>query len=79
MILFGFRNSVRRIAVLMLFCRNCNGTFAAALDKITTKFTLFFVPLLPLRVRRSLTCTRCATTQRITRTDAERLRQDQVS
>ncbi len=74
MIIFGLRSSTRRLAVVTRYCSVCGGTFAAALDKVVTKFSLFFVPLFPVRTRRTLTCTRCATTFRVSRKQAQRLR-----
>lgn len=75
MIIFGTRGRVHRLAMLFLFCRNCNAAYAASLNKSVTKFTLFFVPLFPVHIKHSLTCTWCGTTSKVSKADAEQLRQ----
>ncbi|WP_338604124.1 zinc-ribbon domain-containing protein [Saccharopolyspora sp. SCSIO 74807] len=72
-ILFGFRRTARRLGVLLLVCHACGGQYAAVLDRVVTKFTVFFIPLFPVRVRRTLTCTRCARTATISKAEAARL------
>ncbi len=72
-ILFGFRRTARRLGVLLLVCHVCGAQCAAVLDRVVTKFTLFFIPLFPVRVRRTLTCTRCAQTAKLPKADADRL------
>lgn len=79
MLIFGFPRKAHQIAMLMLFCRNCQGTFATALTKLVTKFSLFFVPLFPIAVSRKLTCTRCGTSQKISKADADQLQAEQAN
>lgn len=59
--IFGWRRDVQRLAVLTLVCGNCGNPAAHVLHKMVTKFTLFFVPLIPLSTKHSLQCTWCGT------------------
>lgn len=74
MIIFGFRRTVRRLGSLRLDCPGCRGTYATTLNKGVTKFTLFFIPLFPTRIRYALTCTWCGTTTPVGKRDAERMK-----
>lgn len=74
MIIFGTRRKVERLGMLELFCRTCNTRRMTSLNKSVTKFTLFFVPLFPVRTTHSLTCTWCGTTDKVRKADVEHLR-----
>jgi len=57
-ILFGLRSYVTTVAVLTLACRQ--GHVAAhRVVKVTRKFTLFFIPLFPVRHRYYSVCSLC--------------------
>ena len=73
MIIFGFRTTVRRLATLMWVCRICGNPASQALLKRSTKFTLFFIPLFPVRVRHAVQCTFCGGSYDISRHEADRL------
>jgi hypothetical protein len=73
-IIFGFRTKVHQLAMLTMICAYCGNTAAQALTRRTTRFTLFFIPLFP--VRRSTyhqQCTFCGTESALTAEDAQRL------
>jgi zinc ribbon protein len=72
-IIFGFRRIAHRIAVLTLLCHSCGNPCAQVLRKVVTWFTLFFIPVIPVRTRRSLQCTFCAAESGISKTQAEQL------
>jgi Protein of unknown function (DUF2510) len=58
LIIWGFRNSAKTMAMLTMACRN--GHVAAhRLTKVTRKFTLFFIPLFPVSHRYFSTCAAC--------------------
>lgn len=59
MLIWGWRRYVTRLAVLTLVCGNCGNPAAHTLHKLVTKFTLFFIPLIPLSTKHSLQCTWC--------------------
>ena len=59
-LLFGLRTRDRLIATPVMTCDVCGYDAPQALVKRTTKFTLFFVPLFPVRPSRSyLECGHC--------------------
>lgn len=73
-LIFGFRTSNRRLATPILVCAYCGATAAQALIKRTTKFSLFFVPLFPVRsATYYLECTNCGRAQAVDPRDAARL------
>ncbi|PRY39736.1 zinc ribbon family protein [Umezawaea tangerina] len=59
MVIFGFRTKVFVLAVLTLLCPRCGNPAAHPVHRAVTKFTLFFVPLFPIRVKYSTQCTFC--------------------
>jgi hypothetical protein len=63
-ILFGFRTSHRRLGVRTMVCDVCGFTAAQGLVKRSTKFTLFFIPLFPVKRATYLReCTHCGATR----------------
>jgi hypothetical protein len=63
-ILFGFRTSHRRLGVRTMACDVCGFTAAQGLVKRSTKFTLFFIPLFPVKRPSYLReCTHCGATR----------------
>lgn len=76
-VVWGWRRTVRRLGVVMTACRTC-GQGVHSVYREVTKFSLFWVPLFPIRVRYSLLCASCAqavgaSPYPIARSDAERL------
>lgn len=73
-LIFGFKSSDRRLAAPTLFHAYCGATVAQVLIKRTTKFSLFFIPLFPVRpARYYLQCTNCGVVQEVDSREAERL------
>jgi len=73
-LIFGFKSSDRRLAAPVLLCAYCGATAAQVLVRRTTKFSLFFIPLFPVRAARYfMQCTNCANTQSVDARDVERL------
>ncbi|RJQ68891.1 zinc-ribbon domain-containing protein [Pseudonocardiaceae bacterium YIM PH 21723] len=77
MILFGWRRSAKFLAHLSLVCPNCRNPAAHTLHKLSTWFTLFFIPLIPLRFRWVVQCTFCGYSEQVTSTTAFNLQQSQ--
>jgi len=66
LLLFGIRTRERLVSTITMVCEVCGVSAAQALVKRSTKFTLFFIPLFP--VRRSthhLECAHCGTLRRV--------------
>jgi hypothetical protein len=60
LLIFGFRSKDRIVGSRIGRCEVCGATAAQTLVRRTTKFSLFFVPLFPVRAARYfLTCTNC--------------------
>ena len=75
MIIFGTRRTVQQLAMVLLTCANCHRSAANAVLKLVTKFTLFFIPLFPVRVRYSTQCTACGFAMTVDKAQAEQLAQ----
>lgn len=73
MIIFGFRTSVTQLAVLAMVCAVCGNPAGQALLKRTTKFSLFFIPLFPVRTKYVVECGVCGASRRIDKAEARRL------
>lgn len=74
LIFFGTRRKVRPLAMLTFVCAICGHRAGQSLMRAVTKFTLFFVPLFPVRSRYLLQCTACGTTSRVTKAQAQQMR-----
>lgn len=73
-LLFGLRTRDRLISTQSGTCQFCGFTAMQALVKRSTKFTLFFVPLFPVRASRYyLDCGNCGTRRAVDRGVAGRL------
>ncbi|GAA4942103.1 zinc ribbon family protein [Actinomycetospora succinea] len=75
MIVFGTRRTVTQLALIVLTCANCHRSAANAILKAITKFTLFFIPLFPVRTRYATQCTACGFLMWIEKEQAEQLAQ----
>ncbi|WP_107655034.1 zinc ribbon domain-containing protein [Nocardia suismassiliense] len=73
MVIFGWRQYAHRLAVLTMVCTSCGNPAAHILRKLVTKFTLFFVPLIPLSTKHSLQCTWCGAESKLTKQQATEL------
>jgi hypothetical protein len=73
-LIFGFKSSDRRLTAPVLFHAYCGATVAQVLIKRSTKFSLFFIPLFPVRpARYYMQCTNCGVTQEVSSRDVDRL------
>ncbi|WP_367129084.1 zinc-ribbon domain-containing protein [Saccharothrix sp. HUAS TT1] len=73
MIIFGLRTKVFALAMLALLCPRCGNRSAHPLHRAVTKFTLFFVPLIPVKTRYTTQCTFCGLTNRLAKDQATQL------
>ncbi|BCL15895.1 zinc-ribbon domain-containing protein [Micromonospora sagamiensis] len=58
-LIFGLRTSVRRSGVVAMVCPNCGNHAAQVITKRSTRFSVFFVPLIPIRTRYVRQCSFC--------------------
>ena len=73
MIIFGFRTSVTQLAMLTMVCAVCGNPAAQSLTRRTTKFTVFFIPLFPVRTTYGVQCTFCGANRSVAKAEALRL------
>ncbi|MCE7002521.1 zinc ribbon domain-containing protein [Kibdelosporangium philippinense] len=73
MVIFGFRTKVFVLAMLMLMCPRCGNSVAHPLHKAVTKFTLFFIPLFPVKIKHTTQCTFCGYTSQMSKDQANQL------
>lgn len=71
--IFGLRTGVHRLGAPFLVCRHCGNAAAQVITRRVTRFTLFFIPLFPVRVSYAMQCTACAVAYRLPRAEAIRL------
>ncbi|MFI7216311.1 zinc-ribbon domain-containing protein [Micromonospora maritima] len=71
--IFGLRTKVNRSGVATQVCRHCGNQAAQVITRRVTKFSLFFIPLIPVRTRYAQQCTFCGAEYEISRAEAERL------
>jgi hypothetical protein len=73
LIIYGWKQYVQVLAVLQLVCGQCGNTAEQVLRKLTTKFTLFWIPLFPINRKRTLFCPACDSEQKVTKEQAMHL------
>lgn len=73
MIIFGTRRTVQQLAMLLLTCGVCGRTAANSLLEMVTKFSVFFIPLFPVRTRYAVQCTACGASGQVDKERAEQM------
>lgn len=71
--IFGLRTGVHRLGVATLVCRNCGNAAAQVITRRVTRFSLFFVPLFPVRTRYGMQCSFCGAAYDVSKDEATRL------
>jgi hypothetical protein len=62
LIIFGLKTTVRMLGIVTVTCRRCGNPAAHRLEERRRIVTLFFIPVIPLGRRTTITCTYCGTT-----------------
>ena len=70
--LIGWKTIVKRLWAGLYTCRRCLGRHPHDLQEHTEWGTVFFVPLIPLRRERILTCHNCGFETKFNKAGAER-------
>lgn len=73
MLIYGWKTYVQVLAVLRLVCGQCGNASEHVLRKLTTKFTLFWIPLFPINKKHMLFCPACQHEQRLDGAQAKEL------
>lgn len=55
-LIFGLRTKVEVLGLVLMACTGCDRNDSAQLVRERTRFSLFFVPLIPIRTRYRLYC-----------------------
>jgi hypothetical protein len=71
-LIFGLSARDTLLATLVFLCERCGNSGAHQLIKRVRKFSLFFIPLIPVGTRYFDTCTVCGRTIDVPREQAER-------
>lgn len=76
LLIFGFRTKAYPLGWVAAVCHICGRAGTLLLVRETTKLSLFFVPLIPVRTKYVLECQHpaCRSRNRIDKREAERLR-----
>lgn len=73
LLIFGTKAYRDIRGVVTLVCQVCGHPAAHRLERLTTRFTLFFIPLFTVSSRYGMQCAMCSAETRLDRADAERL------
>jgi hypothetical protein len=70
MLIWGWRTSVARLALVLYVCQRLNQPAAHQVLRRVTKFTLFFIPLFPISSKYVIQCTLCGEQRELTKEQA---------
>ena len=73
LVIFGLSRKERAAGLVALVCAVCGHPGPQPLVRRRTRFTVFFVPVLPLGSRWETRCPVCGTTHRLSAGEARRL------
>jgi hypothetical protein len=76
-ILFGIKRMRRRLATVFALCGQCSTPAAQVLVRVSTWFSLFFIPVIPLGTTYVSTCTFCGRSVKVDK--AQALQMESVS
>lgn len=72
-VLFGTKAYREVLAVVTLICQFCGNPAAQRIEKVVTKFTLFFIPTFTVSTRHTMQCAACGQTSTLDKAAAESL------
>jgi hypothetical protein len=72
-ILWGYRNRRATIGRLNYVCPRCQQNCAHNVNKVQTKFTLFFIPLFPISTTYKAVCVNCGYEEKVTKQQAQQM------
>ena len=81
LLIFGLRTKAYPLGWVAMVCQVCGQTGSQLLVREVTKLSLFFIPLIPVRTKYVVECQnpRCRSRVRVTRGEAHRLLDAQMS
>jgi len=69
-VIFGIKRLKRRLATMFALCGQCRTPAAQVVVRMSTWFSLFFIPVIPLGHRYSSTCTFCGMSTKLDKAQA---------
>jgi len=75
MVFWGTRSRVQQLMTVSMNCRNCQRPTIHGLRRAQKKFTLYFIPIVPISTRHYLQCNLCGARSAITNDRATELQQ----
>lgn len=72
LIIFGLTDREHLVGTISVVCERCGHQGAHHLTKHVRRFSVFFIPLIPVGTRYQDTCTVCGRVRPLTRDQAER-------
>ncbi|MFG1925355.1 zinc-ribbon domain-containing protein [Cryptosporangium sp. NPDC048952] len=74
-LIFGFRTKVHPLGWVAMACHVCGQGGRMALFREVTKFSLFFIPLIPVRSKYVVECANpmCRSRRTVSKSEAQRL------
>ncbi|MFP5346804.1 MAG: zinc-ribbon domain-containing protein [Actinomycetes bacterium] len=73
LIILGLKRYVELLGMTVLVCPFCGQRAAQRVEQWTTKLTVFFLPLLPVRRRQVMQCASCGAQSELSRAEAEQV------
>lgn len=73
LLIFGFRNVSKVLAVLTVQCNKCGQVAAQRCLQARRRFTLFFIPVVTVSKKHYRVCVACGTTWALTKEQADEM------
>jgi hypothetical protein len=70
LIIYGWKQYAQVLAVLHMMCGRCGNRGEHVLRKLTTKVTLFWIPLFPVNRKHTLFCPACEAEEKVSKEQA---------
>ena len=65
LIIWGFKTVAQVLGITTMVCGRCGNPAAHRVEKLVRKFTLFWIPLFPIRKQTVITCAFCGVTHEV--------------
>ncbi len=72
-LIFGIKRLRRRLATVFALCGHCGTPAAQVLVRVSTWFSLFFIPVIPLGSKYASTCTLCGVSTKLDKAQAQQM------
>jgi hypothetical protein len=69
-LIFGIKRLKKRLATILALCGQCHSPAAQVVVRVSTWFSLFFIPVIPLGSKYVSTCTLCGQSVKVDKAQA---------